>query len=123
MRRVTTFALVLIIAAVAGCGGSSDSRQAAAAPGVKPTPGSYVEKGAFSPFYAEELHDGRIYLFGQQKTHEAFMKSKEPNPLKIKSFIKRGPNRETVIVETDKEAPTMGDRLWKQFQTRYGLSA
>ncbi len=123
MRGITAVVFAIAIIAFAGCGGSSADARQAAAPGVKPTPGSYVEKSAFSPFYAEELHDGRIYLFGQQKTHEAFLKTKEPNPLKIKSFIKRGPNRETVIVETDKEAPTMGDRLWKQFQTRYGLTA
>ncbi|HYE04276.1 MAG TPA: hypothetical protein VEL07_02035 [Planctomycetota bacterium] len=121
MRAAVTSTL-LVSLVLGGCGGSPEPR-ATAAPGTPPTPGSYVEKGAFAPYYAEELHDGRIYVFGQQKTHEAFVATRSVNPLTSKSFIRRGPNRETVIVESDKDAPTMTTRLWRHFRARHGISA
>ena len=32
------------------------------------TPGSYQSGGGLSPFYAEELHENRLYLFSTKST-------------------------------------------------------
>ena len=43
------------------------------------TPGSYQVGGGFSPFYGEEVHENRLYVFGSKKTWEDFVKTKEMN--------------------------------------------
>jgi hypothetical protein len=88
--------------------------------------GEYVEPSSFKPFYAEtkvqdkSLH-GTIYLFGQRKTWQAYKESGAVNPLKIRSYIGAGPGKETVTIETDKDAPSMTNRVLKQFQARHNL--
>lgn len=108
-----TLALVL-----AGCSGDS----ARAPDGAKPTPGSYSEGGGLSKYYAEELHEKRIYIFGTKAAHEKFMASKDMNPLASKTMVGEGPNRETIVVQAEKDQPAMTDRIVGTFKKRYGLN-
>ena len=75
------------------------------------------------PYYGEELHDGRIYVFGTRKAHDDFKASHEPNVLNSKTLIKQGPNRETVILQTDKDVPVMTERILRVFRERWNLAA
>jgi len=120
MPRLSLAFIATLLVFAAGCG---DQRpEAAAVNGAKPVPGNHVEGGGFAPFYAEILHEKRIYLFGTKATHDAFMAAKELNPLKARMLIAKGPGRETVVVETDKDSPQMTKRLLNQFKSRYGLT-
>jgi hypothetical protein len=124
-RHLILPALVIVLAA---CGGEPRQAQAeaagagAAGTAAKPTPGSYQEGGAFKAFYGEELHENRIYLFGQKPAYDSFAATHQIDITKAKTFVGEGPNRETVIVQTDKDAPQMTDRVYQQFKKRYGLN-
>jgi hypothetical protein len=117
------FAAVL---ALAGCG---DSRSAGTTPATPATPGSYQVGGnGFTPFYGEEVHDGRLHVFGTKKTWEDFLKTKEMNPLNSKRLIGKGPvvgagpQRMTIIVETTKDEPAKDKRILKTVAERYNLT-
>lgn len=134
MRISMTIAIAAL--ALVGCTGERDtsSTSAPATSTAQPAatatksgpvavPAQYSEGGGFSgAFYGEALQDGRIYLFGQKKTFEDFLVTKQPIITKSKTFIGAGPNYETVIAETDKESPAMTERVLKQFKKRYGLN-
>lgn len=88
-------------------------------------PGSYQEGGGLSPFYAEEVHDNRLYVFSSKKTWEDFMKTKEMNPMNSKRLIGAGPEvggkRMTLIVETTKDEPQRDQRILNTVEARFGL--
>jgi hypothetical protein len=85
--------------------------------------GSYTESGAFSPFYAEEVKDGRVYVFGTVASHDKFLATNEVDITKFKTYIGLGPNRETAIVQVDKDVPQMTPRLVSHFQERWPKAA
>jgi hypothetical protein len=127
MRNLLISSVLLgLAAAIVGCAGDRETSSSATAAAPAAADGDHVESSSFKPFYAEtkvqdkSLH-GTIYLFGQRKTWEAYKANLAVNPLKIKSFIGAGPNKETVTIETDKDAPSMTNRLYKQFQDRHAL--
>lgn len=99
---------------------------AAAAPAAAPAADEttlHTEGGALRPFYAEVKHHGRYYLFGSKPVFARFRDSGyEPNPLISKMFIGKGPQRATVVAQTDKETPEMTERLMRQFRARHGLA-
>ena len=66
------------------------------------------------PYYATMNHDGRIYVFGNAKTHEAF-KQNGHMPY-TRTQIGAGPNRETLVFEIDKKDPALTDWLEKKFE-------
>ena len=111
--------------AIAGCG---DTRSASATPAAPAKPGSYQEGGGLSPFYAEEVHDGRLYAFGSKKTWEKFVQTKDMDPLNSKRLIGKGPlvgegpQRMTIIVETTKDEPAKDKRIIKTLNERYNLA-
>ncbi len=115
MIRFASFAAFALLATAC----SDAPRQA----GGEAKPGRYAEKSAFAPLYAEEVKDGRIYLFGTNPAHDAFVATQEVEITKSKTFIGLGPNRETVIVQTDKDAPEMARRLVKRFHERWPATA
>jgi hypothetical protein len=123
MNRFAILGFAAVLALTTGCG---DTRPAANATPAKP--GSYQSGGGLSPFYAEEVHDGRLYAFGTKKTWEKFVVTKDMDPLNSKRFIGKGPmvgegpQRMTVIVETTKDEPAKDKRVIKTLNERYNLS-
>lgn len=125
MNRFAIFGFVAVLA-LTGCG---DSRTTSATPATPATPGSYQVGGtAFTPFYGEEVHDGRLHVFGTKKTWEDFVKTKEMNPLNSKRLIGKGPvvgagpQRMTIIVETTKDEPAKDKRILHTVAERYNLT-
>ncbi len=113
-------ALALAILTLCACG--DGSRHPTDGPsGISPAPGSFHTGGAFTPFYGEELFEARIYLFGQEPAWARFLKSHEVEPTKVKTYVGAGPNHETVIVQVDKDAPQMTERLLADFNERHGI--
>jgi hypothetical protein len=124
MRR---FVLTLAAAAVlAGCA-QDQTRAAGAAPA---TLGSFQSGGTFTPFYAEEVVNGRLYVFGKQSTYHQFKATGDVNPTAIRTFIGKGPELEvdgkkkhvTLAVETIKDEPAMEARLLATVKERYQLA-
>lgn len=133
MNRFAILGFATVLALTAGCDGDARSTApaapaTAAAPATIPTPGSYQEGGAFSPFYAEEVMDGRLYVFGNKKTWEDFKATKEMNPLNSRRLIGKGPlvgqgpQKMTMIVETTKDEPAKDRRILKTVSERYHLN-
>ncbi len=119
MRHLAAIAtIVAITISLTGCG---PSRVASASPTAIPESATYSEGGMVQPFYGEVVHEKRVYLFGNKVSYDKFMESKQPNPLLSKTFIGKGPNRMTTVIETDKDAPQMTDRLFAQMRQRYDL--
>ncbi len=146
---MSRFAVILVAAGLlAGCG--DEARSTASAPAVVPTrvtapappaaagteapkadaskevskvtvPATFVESSMFKPFYGEVLHEKRLYLFGNKFRYDAFMATKEVSELFHKKLIGEGPNRMTLVVETDKDAPQMSDRIIARCKAHYGL--
>lgn len=123
MNRFAILGFAAVITLATGCG---ESRPAANA--TPPSPGSYQTGGGLSPFYAEEVHDGRLHVFGSKKTWEEFQKTKEMNPLASKRLIGKGPvvgvgpQRMTIIVETTKDEPAKDKRILRTVAERYNLT-
>ena len=68
-------------------------------------------------YYAEEEHNGRIYVLGTQEMHESF---RENHHLPYTSTrIGAGPYGETVVVEVAKKNPIQQERLWREFRKRH----
>ncbi|MBN1443204.1 MAG: hypothetical protein JXA90_10870 [Planctomycetes bacterium] len=71
--------------------------------------------------YFEHLHDGRIYVVGSQESSDRFRQSKNlPYAL---TLINAGPSGETIVVEVDKDDPSMQERLLAEYKRRYELYA
>ena len=89
-------------------------------------PGSYQEGGGLSPFYAEEVLDHRLYVFGSKKTWEKFIATKEMDPMNSKRMIGVGPQvdgkRMTLILETTKDEPSKDKRILDTVEARYSLN-
>lgn len=138
MNRFAIFGFAAAFAVMVGC---TDDRSAASSTSPAPTasatpaasaapatPGSYQVGGGFSPFYGEEVHDNRLYVFGSKKTWEEFVKTKEMNPLNSRRLIGKGPligqgpQRMTIILETTKDEPVKDKRILKTVSARYQLS-
>ena len=126
MHRIVVCSITAALAAIlfTGCGESRPS----AANGEMPKPGSYQQGGGISPFYAEELVDGRLYVFGSKKTWEKFIATKDMDPMNSKRLIGKGPlidagpKRMTLIVETTKDEPAKDKRIIATVANRYNLS-
>ena len=70
-----------------------------------------------SAYHAEKMHDGRFYLIGNKTTELKF--SKTHHLPYTDTRIGAGPGGETVIIEVDKEDPTVQKRLWEKFQAKH----
>jgi len=123
--RTLSPVLVLILAgaAVAADNAPAATPVSAQAPAATATT-EHMEGGSFKPFYGEVFHNKRYYLFGTKAELAKYREAAyaEMNPLKSKMFIGKGPNRATVVIETDKDAATMTERLLNQFRKRHNLA-
>ena len=64
-------------------------------------------------FYAEEQHEGRLYIIGKTSSLLDFLRTKElPNSV---TKPNKGPTGETVVLETDPNNPALEERLLKEF--------
>lgn len=113
--------IAAILCLVTACG----EAPRAADPANPAKPGSHQEGGGFSPFYAEEVHEGRLFVFGSKATWEKFLKTKEMDPMNSKRLIGGGPvvdgKRMTLVVETTKDEPAKDKRILETVKARYGL--
>lgn len=116
MKRVfpSLCGVAAILCLATGCGETPRAADPA-------KPGSYQEGGGLTPFYAEEVHDNRLYVFSGKKTWEKFKATNEMDPLNSKRLIGAGPNRMTLIVETTKDEPQRDQRILNTVEARYGL--
>ena len=132
MNRFAIFGFAAALSVMVGCTddrtASTSTPSAPATSAAPATPGSYQIGGGFSPFYAEEVHENRLYVFGSKKTWEDFVKTKEMNPINSKRLIGKGPmigqgpQRMTMILETTKDEPAKDKRILKTVSERYQLS-
>ena len=108
-------AAVLALAAAALAAG------ACAAP-IKTEPSKEAQLAMLkdSGYYAEEEHDGRWYVFGNQKTHEMF--SHTHSIQVAKTFIGDGPDGTTVVFEAKDKLPEMTARLISTFNEKHGVA-
>jgi hypothetical protein len=114
------YAMLGMLAAMLFINGCTEApRSANAAPA---TPGSFQMGGGLSPFYGEELHEGRLYVFGTKKKWEEFQVTKDMDPLNSRRLIGAGPNKMTLIVETTKDEPAKDKRILKTVAERYNLT-
>ena len=71
-------------------------------------------------YYAEEQHDGRWYVFGNQKTHDMFANT---HSIQVaKSFIGEGPDGATVVFEAKDKLSEMTERLIATFNEKHGTA-
>lgn len=118
-RLFTILSLTLAVAmAATGC----------AARGTEGLPeGSISEGGYVGPIYIEATfqREGdkkpKVYLFGSIKAANLFADKREVSETNHKKFIGAGKNRETLIVETNKDVPGLEDRLLRDYKQRHGL--
>lgn len=112
MRPVLVLVLAVTALQAAGCvscPGADEKSAKKAASIVAPDPGHY----------AERVHGGRIYVFGDPATEAAF--DRTPNMQFCRSFIGAGPGGETVVVEVRDKLPELTDRLAAEFAKRHGV--
>lgn len=127
MIRTLSPALALLLVGAATAADTTPAAPAAA-PAAQASeaaaPTVHTEGGSFKPFYGEVFLKKRYYLFGTKAELAKFREAHyaEMNPLKSKMFIGKGPNRATAVIETDKDAPQMTERLMKQFRARHNLA-
>jgi hypothetical protein len=108
---------ILACIAVYALSGCAEARTASPA-----VPGSYQSGGGVSPFYGEELHENRLYVFSSQSTWENFQKTKDMDPLNSRRLIGKGPNGITLIIETSKDEPAKEKRILASVNNRYHLA-
>ncbi len=75
---------------------------------------------AEASYYAEEAANGRLYVIGRSATLQAFKLTGEI-PY-VQTFIGRGPNGETVVIEADAKDLALQARLRRAFEERHALS-
>jgi hypothetical protein len=106
-------ALVAVMAIVSGCetmtqgGGSADADPEE----------SYAASIPSGPYYYEYQHEGRYYIIGRPITAVEFEDTHEV-PF-TRTMVGAGPKGETVVLEVDKEDPTLADFLWEQFKEKH----
>ena len=115
MKRSVLLSSFLVIAAssfAAGCANTSGASAAsvAAAGTIKPADPGY---------YAVESYDGRIYVFGDKKTHDAWQSSKS---IQIrKTYIGAGPGGETIMFEARDKMPELTKRIVERYSAETGI--
>jgi hypothetical protein len=97
-----------------GCA-SSDAGPKGAAPEKNKT-----AKKSASGYYAEETQNGRIYVLGTEKAHQALTESKQ-TPHIAKTYIGAGPGGLTVVFEADAKSGDLQERLKSQYEARHGV--
>jgi hypothetical protein len=107
-----TASLGLLI--LAGCV-SSDAGTKSAAPEK-----TMMAKETGSGYYAEETHNGRIYVLGTEKAHKALTGSQQA-PQIAKTYIGAGPGGQTVVLEADSKSSELQQRLKTQYESRHGV--
>lgn len=126
MMRPLLIAAVCLAATACG-GGRTDT--AATKPGAPAPAGAFVEGGSgFTRYYREEPIEvnerKRILIFGTPEMYEDYKSKGEMNPTKSRTYIGKGPNKETVVVEAStSESPQRHDRLKKRFAERHNVPA
>lgn len=110
----------LVVATLVLCAASSLTG-CAICPGVDPK--SVEAAGTIRPadpgYYAVENHDGRIYVFGDKKTHDAWQKSHD---IQIRrTYIGAGPAGETIMFEARDKVPEMTKRIVGRYSAETGL--
>jgi hypothetical protein len=116
-RGAAALALVTALAA-AGCNttgtGDGGGKTRSEEPAKTPAP-------AGAPFYAEEWdgQNGRFYVFGKEKTHSEWKKSK--HLATSKTYIGEGPNDCTVVFEEDTKDEPLRKRIQETFSVKYGV--
>jgi hypothetical protein len=114
---------MLLVAFAALLGGCAEKQSASSEPvgGKSSMEAAGHKASSESAYYAEESADGRIYVFGTAKLHEAYKASKQ-KPHIAKSFIGSGPSGETVVLEADAKSNDLQERLRQEFNRRHGTN-
>jgi hypothetical protein len=104
-------AMVVLFAGLllAGCSGAG-----------KPVEKAPMAKESGSGYYAEETHQGRIYVLGTEKAHQVLTESQQP-PQIAKTYIGAGPGGLTVVLEADSKSSDLQERLRSQYESRHGV--
>lgn len=68
-------------------------------------------------YYAEEIRDGKLYVFGSDSSHLSF---KQGGELAGETYQKVGPNKEDVVIEDIPDNPQIHRFLKMEFNERYG---
>jgi len=110
---LVSVALILAVSSLAPscamCPGADAKSAERAATVYVPDPG----------YYAVETHEGRIYVFGDEKTHGTWQKTHD---LQVrKTFIGAGPGGETLMFEVQDKVPEMARRIVERYCTETGL--
>ena len=71
-------------------------------------------------FYSEETGNGRLYVIGRTATLQTFKQTGEI-PFAV-TYIGKGPNGETVVVEADAKESGLQARLRRAFEEKHALS-
>lgn len=123
MKTLPLSAALVAVAAtlsLVGCGGGDAPRSEAPAQAT-PAPGFVRPAGFGSQFYGEifDPEKKRFFVFGKKDSMEAWKISKEF--AFSKTQIGFGPNKETVVFESEKEASQVTERLKKDFDARWNI--
>jgi curli biogenesis system outer membrane secretion channel CsgG len=111
MKTLLLPVLVGILATLLACASKSSSA---------PMASEKVEsKGSSADYYAEESFKGRTYVFGTEKSHQAFQSAKQTPGVNV-TYIGDGPSDETVVLEADAKAAQLQERLKAEFNRRHG---
>ena len=115
MRHATlsiATALTCSLLLLGGCRTQSNDAQ-------DPAGGSPAEvtTAADANWWAEEAHEGRIYIIGNKATHESFKKNGHMPYTRTK--IGKGPRGETLVFEVDKENPALTDWLEEVYRIEH----
>jgi hypothetical protein len=69
-------------------------------------------------YYAEEVWENRLYVFGTSANHKLFQSTHDLQF--AKTFIGAGPNGQTVRLELDPKNPAVYDRVHAEYKSRHG---
>jgi hypothetical protein len=110
--------LAAIVAGIflAGCG----SRDGAVKGGSEAQVGAASAVPTSGGFYQEVEEDGRIYVFGTQKTYEA--NKDKPKLQYAMTFVGGGPGGKTVVIEADGKDEALQNRLIGEYSAKHGAA-
>jgi hypothetical protein len=94
---------------VPACASKNTKKSSSSDAAADTTAGSSAEAG----YYKEEYKDGRFYVFGQEKTYDAW--NENGHMPYTRTQIGGGPGGRTVVYEIDKKSPAMTDWLERQY--------